>query len=103
MLATLTPAAELTNTVRNIGSATNTRRQAMQLSMRQLGAKAVGNLALARIERRSGTRTAYALSQIAKTFRAFATVLDLQAKILDPSIAVAPADPTVLDKAITRC
>jgi transcriptional regulator with XRE-family HTH domain len=87
----------------DIGSFIRAQREAAQVSVRQLAAKAgVSNPYLSQIERGLRKPSADVLNQIAKALRVSAEVLYVQAGILEPSASSEVRDAIITDTAITE-
>ena len=96
-------AAVVTNAAQDIGSFIRAKREAAQVSVRQLAQQAgVSNPYLSQIERGLRKPSADVLSQIAKALRLSAEVLYVQAGILEPSEPSEVRDAIVGDVAITE-
>lgn len=96
-------AAVVTNAAQDIGSFIRAKREAAQVSVRQLAQQAgVSNPYLSQIERGLRKPSADVLSQIAKALRLSAEVLYVQAGILEPSEPSEVRDAIVGDIAITE-
>lgn len=96
-------AAVVSSAAQDIGSFIRTKREAAQVSVRQLAQQAgVSNPYLSQIERGLRKPSADVLSQIAKALRLSAEVLYVQAGILEPSEPSEVRDAIVGDIAITE-
>lgn len=96
-------AAVVSHAASDIGSFIRAQREAAQVSVRQLAAKAgVSNPYLSQIERGLRKPSADVLSQIAKALRVSAEVLYVRAGILEPGEASEVRDAIVTDTAITE-
>jgi transcriptional regulator with XRE-family HTH domain len=96
-------AAVVSNAAQDIGSFIRAKREAAQVSVRQLAQQAgVSNPYLSQIERGLRKPSADVLSQIAKALRLSAEVLYVQAGMLEPSEPNEVRDAIVGDTAITE-
>ncbi|MCP9276884.1 helix-turn-helix domain-containing protein [Mycolicibacterium arenosum] len=96
-------AAVVSNAAQDIGSFIRAKREAAQVSVRQLAQQAgVSNPYLSQIERGLRKPSADVLSQIAKALRLSAEVLYVQAGMLEPSEPSEVRDAIVGDIAITE-
>src|SRR5690348_16414568 len=96
-------AAVVTNAAQDIGSFIRAKREAAQVSVRQLAQQAgVSNPYLSQIERGLRKPSADVLSQIAKALRLSAEVLYVQAGILEPTEPNEVRDAIVGDSSITE-
>ena len=95
-------AAVVTTAASDIGSFIRAQREAAQVSVRQLAAKAgVSNPYLSQIERGLRKPSAGVLNQIAKALRVSAEVFYVQAGILEQSETSEVRDAIITDTAIT--
>ncbi|BBY27899.1 helix-turn-helix domain-containing protein [Mycolicibacterium sediminis] len=91
------------NAASDIGSFIRAKREAAQVSVRQLAEQAgVSNPYLSQIERGLRKPSADVLSQIAKALRVSAEVLYVQAGMLEPSEHSEVRDAIVADASITE-
>jgi transcriptional regulator with XRE-family HTH domain len=96
-------AVAASNAAQDIGSFIRAKREAAQVSVRQLAEQAgVSNPYLSQIERGLRKPSADVLSQIAKALRVSAEVLYVQAGMLEPSERSEVRDAIVADTAITE-
>ena len=96
-------AAVVTGAAQDIGSFIRSQREAAEVSVRQLAARAgVSNPYLSQIERGLRTPSAEVLSQIAKALRLSAEVLYVRAGILEPGERSHVHDAIIGDTAITE-
>lgn len=92
-----------TNAAQDIGGFIRAKREAAQVSIRQLAEQAgVSNPYLSQIERGLRKPSADVLSQIAKALRVSAEVLYVQAGMLEPAERSEVRDAIVADVAITE-
>ncbi|MFC7673504.1 helix-turn-helix domain-containing protein [Mycolicibacterium sp. GCM10028919] len=99
--AVVTSAAS--NAAQDIGGFIRAKREAAQVSVRQLAEQAgVSNPYLSQIERGLRKPSADVLSQIAKALRVSAEVLYVQAGMLEPTERSEVRDAIVADAAITE-
>ena len=95
-------ATVVTHAASDIGSFIKAQREAAQVSIRQLAARAgVSNPYLSQIERGLRNPSAEVLGQIAKALTVSAEVLYVRAGILEPGEGSAVRDAVINDSAIT--
>ena len=96
-------ATVVTAAASDIGEFIKSQREAAQVSIRQLAARAgVSNPYLSQIERGLRKPSAEVLGQIAKALRVSAEVLYIRAGILEPTESNAVRDAEIHDVAITE-
>lgn len=96
-------ATVVTAAASDIGEFIKSQREAAQVSIRQLAARAgVSNPYLSQIERGLRKPSAEVLGQIAKALRVSAEVLYIRAGILEPAESNAVRDAVINDIAITE-